>query len=237
MDWTLSGRVPIEQVEVGEIVITFDEETKLPIVGTVTDLIVTEGTALLELTVRHVSGRLETIETTDEHPFWREADGDAAEGWARADALSPGDRVRTLSGSAIVESVRFGSERTTVYNLSVSTDPSYLIGDDGVWVHNCRILVRNFNDGMSEALTFLTKRGYGQLSQPVLGKFGPNKGKPTGMMSADGKAKYRIEYDGSNGFHINVQSGKEKGPHIVIEGKSEADMMATLRQLFPDSYP
>lgn len=77
------------------------------------------------------------IETTDEHPFWREAGGNIAEGWMRADGLAPCDRVRTLSGSAVVESVRFLSERTTVYNLTVTSDPSYLIGDDGLWVHNC----------------------------------------------------------------------------------------------------
>lgn len=54
--WTLSGLVPIEQVEVGDIVFTHDEEAKAPVLGTVTDLIVTEGAALLELTVRHESG-------------------------------------------------------------------------------------------------------------------------------------------------------------------------------------
>lgn len=134
--WTLAGHVPIEQVQVGDIVFTHDEDTQAMVLGVVTDRIVTEGAALLELTVRHESGRLETIETTDEHPFWREANGDATEGWIRADGLKPSDQVRTLSGSAVVESVRFGSERTTVYNLSISSDPSYLIGDDGLWVHN-----------------------------------------------------------------------------------------------------
>lgn len=164
--WTLSGHVPIEQVEVGEIVITFDEETKLPIVGTVTDLIVTEGAALLELTVRHTSGRLETIETTDEHPFWREADGGGAEGWARADALTPGDRVRTLSGSAIVERIRFGSERTTVYNLSISTDPSFLIGDDGVWVHNCSKFTRPRNHKLAGQRHPKTNVLFGSMGYP-----------------------------------------------------------------------
>jgi hypothetical protein len=34
------------------------------------------------------------------------------------------------------------------------------------------------------------------------------------MQTADGKAGYRIEYDERSGAHINVWSGKEKGPHF-----------------------
>jgi len=52
------------------------------------------------------------------------------------DGLKAGDHVQTLSGSAVVESVRFLSERATVYNLTITSNPSYLIGDDGLWVHN-----------------------------------------------------------------------------------------------------
>ncbi|MCW5757956.1 MAG: HNH endonuclease [Phycisphaeraceae bacterium] len=143
--WTIFGLVPIEQVDVGDLVFTLDEATGAMVLGTVIDQFETEGAALLELTVRHESGRLETIETTDEHPFWREAGENSVEGWVRADGLTPGDRVRTLSGAAVVETARFGSDRTTVYNLSISTDPSFLIGDDGVWVHNCsKFTPRNF---------------------------------------------------------------------------------------------
>ena len=38
------------------------------------------------------------------------------------------------------------------------------------------------------------------------------------MQSVDGRAHFRIEFDGRNGAHINVQYGKEKGPHFKFEG-------------------
>ncbi|MCW5757950.1 MAG: hypothetical protein KIT54_12005 [Phycisphaeraceae bacterium] len=135
--WTIFGLIPIEQVVVGDIILTRDEGTKQFVFATVTERFLTEGAALLEVTVRYSSGQLETIKTTDEHPFWREADHDDLDGWVRADALTPGDQVRAVSGEAVVVRARFGSERSTVFNLTVSTSPSYLVGSNGLWVHNC----------------------------------------------------------------------------------------------------
>ena len=51
-----------------------------------------------------------------------------------------------------------------------------------------------------------------------MGKFGNNFEKPIGMKTADGKAGFRIEFDERNGAHINVWSGKEKGPHFTFDG-------------------
>lgn len=41
-----------------------------------------------------------------------------------------------------------------------------------------------------------------------------DRSKPIGMQTADGKTGFRIEFDKRSGAHINVWSGKEKGPHF-----------------------
>lgn len=38
------------------------------------------------------------------------------------------------------------------------------------------------------------------------------------MQTADGKVGFRVEFDSRSGAHINVWSGKEKGPHFTFEG-------------------
>lgn len=58
-------------------------------------------------------------------------------GWVPSQHLRPGDRLTTLGGTSLVHSVTYTSARATVYNLTVSGVSNYLIGPDGVWVHNC----------------------------------------------------------------------------------------------------
>jgi Pretoxin HINT domain len=112
----------------------------------VTDLVVTEGAALVLVTVVHESGEVETIETTDEHPFYVECRSsndtadDTQQAFVRADALQPGDRLRTMHGTAHVLSVAFTAQRETVYNFTVGEHHTYLVGRDGVVVHNCDLI-------------------------------------------------------------------------------------------------
>jgi hypothetical protein len=118
---------------------------------------------LLKVSVRHDDGNVETIETTDEHPFWVEfgkadplsalhaeqkAECEPTESplltvlkpigvWMRADALQPGVVLRTVGGLARVVSLHFTNERQTVYNITVEGLSTYHVGPDGVVVNNC----------------------------------------------------------------------------------------------------
>ncbi|GAB3391555.1 hypothetical protein [Amycolatopsis echigonensis] len=69
---------------------------------------------------------------------------------------------------------------------------------------------------MNKALGWLQDRGF-KAERPTLGKFGEIQGKPIGTQTADGKTGFRIEYDERSGAHINVWSGKEKGPHFTFD--------------------
>lgn len=42
------------------------------------------------------------------------------------------------------------------------------------------------------------------------------------MRTADGKTGFRVEFDSRNGAHINVFSGKLKGPHFKFSGTEKS---------------
>ena len=143
MVFTQHGMVPISQIELGDVVIAQNDAGEL-VLGEVTDLIETQGAALVLVTVQHESGEIEVIETTDEHPFFVECpvdvsagNVDAKPGFVRADLLQPGDRLRTLTGTAVVTLVQFSAQRETVYNFTVGEHHTYHVGANGVLVHNC----------------------------------------------------------------------------------------------------
>ncbi len=102
------------------------------------------------------------------------------------------------------------------YTLTIDGIHTYyvLAGDTPVLVHNDG--GDDFNQAMNKALEWLEARGF-RAEKPTIGRFGDIKGKPIGMQTADGKTGFRIEYDGRSGAHINVWSGKEKGPHFTFD--------------------
>jgi len=73
---------------------------------------------------------------------------------------------------------------------------------------------------MKKAMAWLTPRGF-KSEKPNLGKFGSTKGKPVGRTTCDGKTGFRVEYDERSGAHINVFSGKEKGPHFLFDASEK----------------
>ena len=88
------------------------------------------------------SGNVETIKTTDEHPFWVEGLG-----WVAAKDLAAGMRLSQPDGSdaVVVSAAREAHpEGVAVYNFEVEGDHTYFVEDGSgeqtaVWVHNtCR---------------------------------------------------------------------------------------------------
>jgi Pretoxin HINT domain len=126
----------IEQIQVGERVLAFDDQSGRLLPGTVTQVFVhpswkdQAGTIL-------VNGRLRA---TDNHPFFVNGR------WQRAERLEPGDLLRVLtpapvdaapSRTTITEAVRSlmplpGAD--TVYNLEVERYHTYFA--EGLLVHN-----------------------------------------------------------------------------------------------------
>ncbi len=75
-------------------------------------------------------GHAQTLRTTEEHPFWV-----PDQGWVAAQHVKPGGTLMASGDTeAQILSVRFTSERSTVYNFEVEGLHNYFVGSNGVLV-------------------------------------------------------------------------------------------------------
>jgi len=72
----------------------------------------------------------DVIVTTDGHPFRK-----AGAGWTRAGDLKAGDEVLAINGSARVDSIEV-QDGATVWNLRLNESSAYLVGRQGMIVHD-----------------------------------------------------------------------------------------------------
>ncbi|MCZ2398800.1 MAG: Hint domain-containing protein [Phycisphaerae bacterium] len=128
---TTDGAIPIEQVRVGDHVLTRHEldpgnrDVDLPVTAAFEDC----SNDIVWLTLE--TG---TLGVTREHEVWT-----LESGWTIAGNVQIGEHVRDLDGSAVaVVDVKLDHTPTTVYNLEIAGTYTYYAGR--AWVHNnsCR---------------------------------------------------------------------------------------------------
>lgn len=73
-----------------------------------------------------------TVGVTGTHPFWSED----RHTWVKAQGLNIGENLKTQHGTAILTQRQTLETKTTVYNLEVYQDHSYLVSEDRLLVHN-----------------------------------------------------------------------------------------------------
>ena len=129
---TEEGLRPIEEVDVGDFVLSRAEETGEIALREVIRVFVTPDTPVLELELENEDGDIEEIGTTAEHPFWVKE-----KGWVFAGKLLSGDEIFTSNGGWLrVNAGTWLSERQTVYNFEVDEFHTYFVGKHRAWVHN-----------------------------------------------------------------------------------------------------
>jgi hypothetical protein len=129
---TADGLVPIESLELGDLVLTRSTEDQPLVARAVTLVHETPGKPILEIWIQEDGAAPELIEVTPQHPFWV-----ADEGWVDSDQLAPGDELSTADGDAAsVLSVASTARSETVYNLTIDEHHTYFVGATGTWVHN-----------------------------------------------------------------------------------------------------
>lgn len=140
---TAIGPVPIESICAGDIALSWNEQTQQVEPNVVVDTVRVDAAAILDVTIGHENGDIETLGTTDDHPFYvtQRANGDGVQGWVQASQLNAGDTLLTRTGSAQLLDLSFTSRRETVYNLQVANASTYIAGGGGVVVHNCDVLM------------------------------------------------------------------------------------------------
>ncbi|MGY0231454.1 polymorphic toxin-type HINT domain-containing protein [Longispora urticae] len=126
----------IEDVEIGEEVVSTDPETGETTTKTVTALHRNDDIDLTDLTVVDADGVTSTVKTTQHHPFWVVGDGK----WVDAGSLRPGDQLLGLTGGTMrVVAVDNRLGAAVMRDLTVADIHTYYIvaGSTPVLVHNC----------------------------------------------------------------------------------------------------
>ena len=127
--WMADGTLkPIEQVKVGDLVLSKNEQT-----GEIAPKKVSHVSVRADIWTRKLSfdnGAI--LETTDEHPLY--VDG---RGFVKAKEVGIGNSIVTRAGpGAKVVGVQVDVRQATVYNFTVDAFHSYFVGQDALWVHN-----------------------------------------------------------------------------------------------------
>ena len=124
--WTETGAIAVEQVKVGDLVLTKSQRTGelkfAPVLATTTR----PPERLLRLKVRN-----EILRATGGHPFWV-----SGKGWTKARSLRPGSGLHTADGVAVVDSIEEERQPTETYNLIVDECHSYFAGTTLILSHD-----------------------------------------------------------------------------------------------------
>jgi hypothetical protein len=142
---TAEGLKPIEEIEEGDKVLSYNEKTKQTEYKTVVQTMVRKAEAGRIWSVK-VEGEAEVLGVTGEHPFYvrihRARDNTASEDddegdWREAKNLQIGDEIRTAQGGwAKVKSVTQRSAGAKVYNFEVADNHNYFVGRTNLLAHN-----------------------------------------------------------------------------------------------------
>jgi len=127
---TPAGAVPIEALQKGDLVWSYDLESERRVASPILRTFVHRNALVREL--RLASGR--ALRVTNEHPFYVPECGR----YAPASALSAGVELRTFHAGSVGETSVLSfperADRTTVYNIEVAGFHNYFA--EGVLVHN-----------------------------------------------------------------------------------------------------
>jgi hypothetical protein len=123
--WTDAGPRPVEQIQVGDGVLSQDPNTGELAYKPVLRTTERETEPLVKF---EVSG--EAIRCSGGHPFWV-----SGEGWVKARHLESPMRLHTVTGTQVIESVeQTGFEPT--YNLIVADFHTYFVGEAKILSHD-----------------------------------------------------------------------------------------------------
>lgn len=123
--WTAKGPLAIEQVLVGDLVLSQHPET-----GELAYKPVLRTTVRPRGKLIKIEAAGEDFQTSGGHLFWV-----AGQGWIKARNLQSGQILHTATGPAYVTSVGIGSEAQT-YNLVVADFSTYFVGQSKVMSHD-----------------------------------------------------------------------------------------------------
>ncbi len=133
---TEGGYKPIEEVKLGDVVVSRDEATGQTTSKPAVQLFRNHDKQILDVVLDSGSST-EVIGATPEHPFYVEG-----RGWVVAGDLKPGDQIMSRAsgeghgGALLVKAVNARPETEDTYNFEVADTHAYFVGKLQAWVHN-----------------------------------------------------------------------------------------------------
>lgn len=134
----------IENVRVGDFVLSYNEESGLIEKNEVSQIHVKEVDEIVELSFGD-----SIVRSTLDHPFYSKDRG----GWVMAGDLFIGENVLSANGEAkVFEKKYFSCDSIKVYNFTVDNAHTYFVGQSCVCVHNeCTTLQSKRNKAVNDA--------------------------------------------------------------------------------------
>ena len=126
---TIDGPRAIDQLQVGDRVLSQDTTTGALSFQPVVAVHHNKPAPTLKLSLGG-----ESLTATGIHRFWK-----AGQGWVMARDLKPGDVVRTVGGTARIESVESDTVKP-VFNLDVARNRNFFVGQHGCLVYDFSIV-------------------------------------------------------------------------------------------------
>ena len=126
MVWTDCGRVPIEQIKIGDRVLSKDPETGELAFKLVLNTTIRPIASMVKITVDG-----EDLITTLGHPFWV-----SRKRWCMAKHLEPGHQLHGIHGILTVDATDTHVPMNVAHNLVVDDWATYLVGEKGALVHD-----------------------------------------------------------------------------------------------------
>jgi hypothetical protein len=123
--WTMSGPMQIENIKVGELVLTQNTDSGELTFKPVLNTTIRPSGPLIEL---HIADQL--IRCAKGHPFWV-----SGKGWQMAKELKAGQWLHTANGAVQIDSVE-PSDEAVCYNLVVADFHDYFVSNAKVLVHD-----------------------------------------------------------------------------------------------------
>ena len=159
----------IEDIKVGDRVWSEDTKTGKKALKRVKKIFVREKDSIIRLTING-----ETIETTQEHPFWIKD-----QGWIPAGCLREGDIVKLQNGQYVpIEEYKviLLEEPILVYNFHVEDYECYYVSTQKVLVHNmCAMKTPKYNN--KEITELAEQLGYKKTNVKVKNQIVFKKGR------------------------------------------------------------
>ena len=160
---TPDGSIPIEEIQEGMLVYSYNPETGDMDIKQVIDAFSRVVSELIHIYVGN-----ELITTTPEHPFWVNNIG-----WIKAEELVEGDALLLLNGDLLcIDKIVYEklSKTVTVYNFEVEDYHTYYVTNSAILVHNanCKDFVKYDPETIAEYLNTTVEGFHREIKPQIL---------------------------------------------------------------------